>query len=445
MRFPLHLGGLGTRLARPVAGYYAYNGSSYTDGTNSNTSMVMDTIVRDDGPIHSTSANFNPVVGGWWLTFGSMTHTNWGNSSTYRQLYILQTNAVLPASKHTSMLESYHAGSLEHSLCNCNLMQLSAPGGASNKGIHNQVSGSTRTVPAQGDRISTARINDITARGASIYRTSGLTHTAGVELTMTFQAEHYDDADFYDPATPTRMTVPTGMDGWYMITGGACWGSSSNERRATIRLNGTTRIATQNTNASGGTKSCHVFALHYLVAGDYIELLNLSGTTIATVNTNSPYGHLTMMRIAKGDYAGACVSRTTTQSVAQNANDAITFDSAVKDTWGMSDIGGSNPTRLTIPADQGGWYAMVGNMRWTASAEGQRRAGIYVNGATQWEARHSLICNTNQTDDPGLPVGMIKYLSPGDYVELKAENISSIQANTTQADQVFLSVVRIDQ
>ena len=238
--------------------------------------------------------------------------------------------------------------------------------------------------------------------------------------------------------------MPTGGDGWYVMSGGVVGGAALTNDAPRSGWTAPHESQTQNLNAAAGSCQNHVFALHYLAAGQYVEVLGMSANTLSSANVNGHFAHIAMIRVGKDDRPGACVTRTSTQSVAVNANDAIVFNSAVRDNWGMSDIGGSNPSRLTVPAGQGGWYIATGNMRWTAATTGYRCAALRVNGNAQWEARHTQVCNTTSTDDPGLPVGQVMYLNAGDYIELYAANTAGAGANTTQADEVFLSLVKVD-
>lgn len=124
-----------------------------------------------------------------------------------------------------------------------------------------------------------------------------LTTTLGIsDATVTavqFNAADARDTDaFHDPASSnTRMTVPTGLGGWYTAGGVVTFAANGTGYRLVgLRVNGTTRMA-QQTSVSFGTaaNTLTVSAPLLLAAGDYVELivyqnsggaLNIDGSTI---------------------------------------------------------------------------------------------------------------------------------------------------------------------
>lgn len=93
---------------------------------------------------------------------------------------------------------------------------------------------------------------------------------------LTFNTETHDDGGMHSTTSNTsRVTVPSGGDGWYVITGNVEFKNNATGQRAiAILLNGTSNIATQRAvSASSSTNTQLSVATQYpLAAGDYIEL-----------------------------------------------------------------------------------------------------------------------------------------------------------------------------
>lgn len=122
----------------------------------------------------------------------------------------------------------------------------------------------------------TAKINAATAaKGARVYRNVDTVITTGIITVLSFNSERYDTDTIWSPANPTRLTCVSA--GYYSISGHVTWTASGWEsRRLAIRLNGndSTIIAGVNEHASSsGNHSNIISTLHYLAAGDYVELL----------------------------------------------------------------------------------------------------------------------------------------------------------------------------
>lgn len=110
---------------------------------------------------------------------------------------------------------------------------------------------------------------------ASAYRTSNLSVSKATDTAITFDATHFDTASFWSSLAPTRLTVPTGQGGKYIVLGQITWLASVTAFTTKIRLNGTTVLG-----AGGGSDviglndlPMHVGVLADLAAGDYIELI----------------------------------------------------------------------------------------------------------------------------------------------------------------------------
>lgn len=89
---------------------------------------------------------------------------------------------------------------------------------------------------------------------------------------MALNAEDFDTDAYHDNSTNnSRLTVPTGLAGKYMINGTFAWsGSSTGKRYIGILLNGTTAIAQTGINVA--QESSTISVLYNLAEGDYVEL-----------------------------------------------------------------------------------------------------------------------------------------------------------------------------
>lgn len=115
--------------------------------------------------------------------------------------------------------------------------------------------------------------------GCIAQRTSNQSCANGAATAIPFTAVDLRDTDnFHSPASsPGRITVPTGLGGWYRID----WsmGFSANAtgyRDGVIRVNGSTAVTPSRVRVpavSGVTTFISSTALVSLNAGDYVELL----------------------------------------------------------------------------------------------------------------------------------------------------------------------------
>lgn len=99
--------------------------------------------------------------------------------------------------------------------------------------------------------------------------------TSGNTATLAFDTETRDDGGWHDNVTDnSRLTVPTGKDGWYIIHAQVRFQTdSAGQRIALIRKNGSGFIASTYTGAIANFPTMmHVEALAYLAAGDYVEV-----------------------------------------------------------------------------------------------------------------------------------------------------------------------------
>ena len=90
----------------------------------------------------------------------------------------------------------------------------------------------------------------------------------------------WDTDAFHDPASNnTKITIPTGLGGRYIIVGKISWESDSTARRtARIKLNDTSSYGFTASSAETGTHGVLTTAEIELVATDYVELIGQQNT-----------------------------------------------------------------------------------------------------------------------------------------------------------------------
>ena len=115
--------------------------------------------------------------------------------------------------------------------------------------------------------------------------------TGGGGTACQFDTELTDTDAFHDNSTNnTRLTVPVGMSGTYVIVGQGGWDSSATGKRVLdLRVSGSNYIQTAQFDASADAPdpTFQVVGLYPLVAGDYVELMAFqnSGTDRAITAT----------------------------------------------------------------------------------------------------------------------------------------------------------------
>jgi len=109
---------------------------------------------------------------------------------------------------------------------------------------------------------------------ARVYNNAALTIANITTTALTFNSERIDTHAIHSTSSNTsRLTAPT--EDIYIITGHIQWQSNATGTRTLyIRLNGTTYISILFfANLTANSQSMTVSAVHYLAAGDYVELV----------------------------------------------------------------------------------------------------------------------------------------------------------------------------
>lgn len=111
--------------------------------------------------------------------------------------------------------------------------------------------------------------------GARVNKSGLQTISTGTATAITFDQERFDSDAFHSTVTNTsRMTIPSGMDGYYLIGGNINWaGGATGIRDIAIRLNGTTYIAYQREEGlDSNDLPMNITTFYQLAAADYVEL-----------------------------------------------------------------------------------------------------------------------------------------------------------------------------
>jgi hypothetical protein len=140
--------------------------------------------------------------------------------------------------------------------------------------------------------------------GARVYHNTTQTNADSTTAALAFNSERYDTDAFHDNATNnSRLTVPSGQGGTYLITAHLEWDTNSTGYRSIgIRVNGTDIIAIQRFTSLGGGFATpqSVSTVYNLAVADYVEAIvrqNSGGTR--TINNSANYSpEFTLQRIA---------------------------------------------------------------------------------------------------------------------------------------------------
>ena len=128
-------------------------------------------------------------------------------------------------------------------------------------------------------------------------------------------------------------------------------------------------------------------------------------------------------------FVGISGVKSTSQSIANNTETAVTFDTEDFDTNGFHD-NATNNSRITIPSGYAGKYLFTYMVTFVSNSTGIRYLGIRKNGTVvKYPAENSAIA----TDSTPLSFSVILNLAVGDYVDIVAYQNSGGSLNLTGA------------
>lgn len=133
-------------------------------------------------------------------------------------------------------------------------------------------------------------------------RTTTMTITSGGWTIPTFDAEDFDSMAMHDPATnPSRITIPAGRGGLYLVGASAAWGSGEDTENRVVQVlvDGTTVVGEIDTSHAG--TSDNEFAVAepaVLSAGSYIQMRLGTGSTSTTLRIGALLWAVYLGRVA---------------------------------------------------------------------------------------------------------------------------------------------------
>lgn len=137
---------------------------------------------------------------------------------------------------------------------------------------------------------------------ARAYNSANISVANGTVTSLNLNSERFDSDDFHSTSSNTsRLTIPSGLGGFYTISASIAWATNSTgERMLGILHNGTTYIARAQ-QATGSTNDLrqNVSTIYNLTAGDYVEISvwqNSGGAlNVLSVGNDSP--ELSIIRV----------------------------------------------------------------------------------------------------------------------------------------------------
>lgn len=152
-----------------------------------------------------------------------------------------------------------------------------------------------------GDTVTQPRVRAYRITSQSIATGAG---SYGSGTQVTFEASSFDSHSFWSASVnPTRLTVPTGQSGIYLVIGQASWNTSATARKAAWLFKNGARFAIAEVNGDDGGLglSFTVSAFVSLAVGDYVELVvrqDTAGALALLGDATGQYAQLQMVRIA---------------------------------------------------------------------------------------------------------------------------------------------------
>ena len=128
-----------------------------------------------------------------------------------------------------------------------------------------------------------------TQRGVKVRRTTALTVTSA-EPVIPWDTEIWDYGDYWTASAPTRLTVPAGEAGVYLVTAGAYFGGSGGSGVKSLRIykNGVA-FHIHDPLSAPGSQGAEVSATIDLAVGDYIEIKAYVAAGAFTIGGSAPY------------------------------------------------------------------------------------------------------------------------------------------------------------
>lgn len=114
----------------------------------------------------------------------------------------------------------------------------------------------------------------IAFHGCKVYNSAVQSISSGANTALTFDSEEFDTDAFHSTVSNTsRITIPSGLDGKYMLTAGGLWNSTVNTPPMFLEKNGTTNLRSAVSGPAGASGYVQLVNIVDLVATDYVEVI----------------------------------------------------------------------------------------------------------------------------------------------------------------------------
>jgi len=123
--------------------------------------------------------------------------------------------------------------------------------------------------------------------GCRVYASSAQTISNATDTKLAFANETFDTDSFHSNVTNnTRITIPTGLGGYYRVTANSGFLSNATGRRImAIALNGTNVSQVETTANASAEPAASITDIYSLAAADYLEI-NVYQTSGGNLNTS---------------------------------------------------------------------------------------------------------------------------------------------------------------
>jgi hypothetical protein len=289
--------GVARVVSTPVVGAVVQRAAAQSVGTATDQVITFDTELLDDGAMYDAGTPTRltcPTGGAGWYVFTG--HVRWPATvtATVRDLRVLKNGA---STDGYAARKTYIAGIVNTtSGSQCVGVEYLADGDYLELYCRQPTGSSVNTSNAL---LSACRVG-ITDRGAAV-RHAGMAQTvnAGGDVVITFDTEVRDDGAMVDLGTSSsKITAPA--DGYYAVAASVnlvVAGSTTNSY-VFLRVDGTTEIARDGSHsiANGNNMGSNPFAVVYLTAGQYVEVLaRLANNGVTGTSANQSRLSMTLL------------------------------------------------------------------------------------------------------------------------------------------------------
>jgi hypothetical protein len=184
-----------------------------------------------------------------------------------------------------------------------------------------------------------------TEPGACVRKTGTQAITGSTDTALSMDSEFYDNGGWFDPGSPTRLTVPAGGSGLVRLSAGLRFSSGLSENALFIRKNGSSDYGLPYQEMAGFQRMGAMSAVITVSAGDYFELFVRTNTGHTYPATDETWFCIEEVPSATQH---ALVRKTGSQTPGASADAPLTWVTEVSDVGGWFDSG--SPTRFTVPS-----------------------------------------------------------------------------------------------